>query len=63
MTEFVYSNRKSWCHNEMCLIVKSFTGGFVPQDCNKCGNSMYLSFNELPEIKYKCCGKSNDQWI
>ena len=37
------------------MIVKSRDGGFVSQDCTKCGKSGYLPFNDLPVLHCSLC--------
>jgi RNase P subunit RPR2 len=45
----------SYCCKAPQMIVQSRSGGFVSQNCEKCGKSSYISQNELPDLFCKKC--------
>lgn len=49
---FLYSRQPSKCCNYRALIVQSRDGGFVSQNCLKCGKPDYINEFALPEL---CC--------
>jgi len=50
----------SYCHQKPSLIVRSREGGFVTQNCLKCGKPRSLSFTELPEL---LCGECENDLV
>ncbi|PKN99563.1 MAG: hypothetical protein CVU42_07570 [Chloroflexi bacterium HGW-Chloroflexi-4] len=44
----------SCCHAPQ-MIVQSRQGGFISQDCEKCGKPSFISENELPDLICKKC--------
>jgi len=48
----LYSKRLSTCCAHHALIVRSREGGFVSQNCPKCGKPDYINEQALPDL---CC--------
>lgn len=64
---FLKSVTLSKCHNSPSLLVCSRDGGFVSQNCLKCGHPAYVSIDQLPKLKCELClvgnlvaGKNSD---
>lgn len=52
---FIKSGRLSQCHNAPSLLVRSREGGFVSQNCLKCGHPNYVSIDQLPKLICEIC--------
>jgi DNA-directed RNA polymerase subunit RPC12/RpoP len=64
---FLKSETLSKCHSAPSLLVRSRDGGFISQNCLKCGHSSYVSIDQLPKLKCEFCllidlevGKNDD---
>jgi hypothetical protein len=55
---FLISNKKSNCCNYNALIVKSREGGFVSQNCLKCGKPGTVRLEDLPDLKCDFCSSA-----
>ena len=53
--KFLISKHPSSCCSCNSMIVKSRDGGFVSQNCLKCGKPNYINQNSLPELKCEFC--------
>ena len=51
----LYSNRLSHCCNARQQLVRSREGGFVSQNCERCGTPQRVRLNELPELFCATC--------
>lgn len=54
---FLYSKTPSGCCDAKALVVRSRQGGFISQNCLKCGSSGYISAHELPDLECDSCGR------
>lgn len=52
---FLLSSTLSKCCGYKAILVKSREGGFVSQDCLKCGTSHHVRKSELPELECEYC--------
>ena len=53
---FIYSAGHSQCCDHKALLVRSRAGGFVSQNCLKCGReSAYVGLNQLPDLECEIC--------
>jgi hypothetical protein len=55
---FIYSVEASKCCNSKALLVRSREGGFVSQNCLKCGKPAYVAPESLPDLSCDFCGAS-----
>jgi hypothetical protein len=53
--EKLYSRSSSPCHEVPCVIVRSRSGGFVTQNCEKCETPHPVQLSDLPELRCKQC--------
>lgn len=44
-----YGKYPSLCHNASTVIVKSKSGGFVTQNCTKCGDADQIQVEAMPD--------------
>jgi len=54
---FLYSKTASKCCRAKALIVQSRAGGFVSQNCLKCGKSDYINPQALPDLECDYFGR------
>ncbi|MCC6694834.1 MAG: hypothetical protein IT365_04290 [Candidatus Hydrogenedentes bacterium] len=52
---FIYSKSPSKCCKAKALIVQSRPGGFISQNCLKCGKPAYIQVDDLPECVCDFC--------
>ena len=52
---FLYSKRLSSCCKSKALLVRSRQGGFVSQNCLKCGRPDYVNEHALPDVVCDRC--------
>jgi DNA-directed RNA polymerase subunit RPC12/RpoP len=52
----IFADGLSACCQAKALLVRSRDGGFVSQNCLKCGKPAYIGLNELPGIVCDCGG-------
>jgi len=55
---FLYSNTPSPCSGRRAILVRSREGGFVSQNCLKCGSPQYVKEAELPELRCDSCSNA-----
>lgn len=53
---FLYGTDISKCCKAKTLLVKSRDGGFISQNCLRCGRSGYIAQERLPELNCDFCG-------
>jgi ribosomal protein S27E len=56
-TRFLYSKTASKCCRAKALVVQSRAGGFISQNCLKCGKSDYINEHALPDLECDFCGR------
>ena len=54
---FLYSKTSSKCCRAKALVVQSRPGGFISQNCLRCGKSDYINEDGLPDLECDCCGR------
>jgi hypothetical protein len=54
-TRFLYSKWLSSCCSHRALLVRSRDGGFVSQNCLKCGEPSYVNERALPDLACDHC--------
>jgi len=52
---FLYSKVPSQCCQQKALVVRSRAGGFISQNCLKCGKSDYINEGALPDLLCDFC--------
>jgi hypothetical protein len=52
---FLYSSVPSDCCQYKALLVLSREGGFISQNCLKCGKSDYVNPSQMPELNCEFC--------
>lgn len=57
---FLYSSVLSPCCDYKALLVQSRSGGFVSQNCLKCGKPHYVNIKQLPELICDFCNATLD---
>jgi len=55
---FLFSKKLSLCCDNKALLVQSREGGFVSQNCLKCGKQNTVSLENLPDLICDCCGSN-----
>jgi len=53
---FLYSKIPSKCCQAKALVVQSRQGGFISQNCLKCGKPDYINEHALPDVDCDFCG-------
>lgn len=53
---FLYGTDVSGCCKTKTLLVRSRDGGFISQNCLKCGQSGYITQDKLPRLDCDFCG-------
>ena len=54
-SRFLYSKTPSTCCQYQALVVQSRAGGFISQNCLKCGKSDYINEHALPDVACDFC--------
>ena len=55
---FLYSKTPSRCCRVKALVVRSRQGGFISQNCLKCGKADYINELALPDLKCDLCDRT-----
>jgi ribosomal protein S27E len=54
---FLFAKTSSRCCQAKALVVQSRAGGFVSQNCLKCGKPEYINEHALPDVDCDFCGR------
>lgn len=54
---FLFSKTSSKCCQAKALVVQSRAGGFISQNCLKCGKSDYINEHALPDLDCDSCAR------
>src|SRR5882762_7013396 len=54
-TRFLYGKEASKCCKAKTLLVRSRDGGFISQNCLRCGTPAYVAQEKLPDIDCDFC--------
>ncbi len=54
---FLFSKTPSTCCQAKALVVQSRSGGFISQNCLKCGKSDYINEHALPDLGCDICAR------
>ena len=54
----LFSKRLSKCCTKEAIVVQSRPGGFISQNCLKCGKSDYINEQSLPDLDCDFCGQA-----
>jgi hypothetical protein len=52
---FLFSKQASTCCSYKALLVQSREGGFITQNCLKCGKPGYVNLEDLPDLLCDFC--------